>query len=150
MNFELIGKLVVKYDPQEFGEKKFKTREFVLDITEDRNGEQTYPNFAKLQLVQAKCDSINSFNEGDTLKVNFNIKGRSYIDKKDGSTKYISNLEAWRVERSMAATGNNEGNRQPAPAYNNTGGNPSGGSNNFSSTPGYNPSPETITDDLPF
>jgi hypothetical protein len=148
MNFELTGKLIKKYDEQEFGEKKFKTREFVLDITEDRNGEQTYPNFAKMQLVQAKCDSINAFNEGDMLKVNFNIKGRSYTDKKDGSTKYISNLEAWRVERSaMAApntTGNNTGNQTAAPAYNNN-----GGGNNYSATQNFNPSPETI-DDLPF
>ena len=148
MNLEITGKLIVKYEAQEFGEKKFKTREFVLDITEDVNGSASYPNFAKMQLVQAKCDTIDQYNIGDTLKVNFNIKGRPYTDKKDGSTKYISNIEAWRIERVAAGTGSNTNTQSAAPVFNNNGGNTSGG-NNFSGTPSFNPSPETI-DDLPF
>ena len=147
MSLEITGKLFVKYEPQEFGEKKFKTREFVLELVEDING-NAYTNYAKMQLVQAKCDIIDRFNIGDMVKVSFNIRGRSYVDKKDGTTKYISNLDAWRVEAAGAAPANNAYN-QSAPAYSNAGGNPTGGSNNFNSTPNYNPSPETI-DDLPF
>ena len=147
MSLEITGKLFVKYEPQEFGEKKFKTREFVLELVEDING-NAYTNYAKMQLVQNKCEIIDRFNLGDMVKVSFNIRGRSYVDKKDGTTKYISNLDAWRME-SASATPNNGGGNQSAPSYSNTGGNPSGGSNNFSSTPNYNPSPETI-DDLPF
>jgi uncharacterized protein DUF3127 len=147
MSLEITGKLFVKYEPQEFGEKKFKTREFVLELVEDING-NAYTNYAKMQLVQAKCDIIDRFNLGDMVKVSFNIRGRSYVDKKDGTTKYISNLDAWRVEAAGAAPANN-GYNQAAPTYSNTGGNPNGGTNNFNSAPNYNPSPETI-DDLPF
>jgi len=148
MNLEITGKLFVKYEPQEFGEKKFKTREFVLELVEDING-NPYTNYAKMQLVQNKCEIIDRFNIGDMVKVSFNIRGRSYVDKKDGSTKYISNLDAWRVEAAGAQSGG--GNPQPQ-SYNNSnsGGNNSGGNNNFNAAPtNYNPSPETI-DDLPF
>ncbi len=149
MSLELTGKLTVKYDAQEFGEKKFKTREFVIELAEEING-NTYTNYAKMQLTQAKCDIIDRVNIGDMVKVSFNVRGRSYIDKKDGTTKYISNLDAWRVESTNGAPANNAGNQQynAAPAYNNN----SGGNNNnanFNSAPNYNPSPEAI-DDLPF
>ena len=148
MNLEITGKLFVKYEPQEFGEKKFKTREFVLELVEDING-NPYTNYAKMQLVQNKCEIIDRFNIGDTVKVSFNIRGRSYVDKKDGSTKYISNLDAWRVESATGAPASG-GNQQPQSYNNNNGGNNNGGSNNnFNAAPNYNPSPETI-DDLPF
>jgi single-stranded DNA-binding protein len=152
MSLEVTGKLLVKYDAQQVSEK-FRKREFVLELAEEING-NIYTNFAKMQLVQTKCDIIDRFKEGDVVRVSFNIKGNSYVDKKDGVTKYITNLDAWRVESGNAAPNNNAGGQQAqqpyqaAPAYNNTGANTSSG-NSYSGTPNFNPSPETI-DDLPF
>ncbi len=151
MSFEVTGKLLAKYDGIQVSEK-FKKREFVLELAEEING-NIYTNFAKLQLVQNKCDIIDRFNKGDMVKVSFNIKGNSYVDKKDGETKYITNLDAWRIESATAAPAGNQGNQQAAPAYNsapvynNNGGN--SGGNNFNAASNFNPSPETI-DDLPF
>ena len=142
MNLELTGKLIKVYDPQEFGERKFKTREFIVELSEEINGNQ-YINYAKMQLVQNKCDIIDRFNIGDEIKVSFNIRGRSYTDKKDGSTKYISNLDAWRIEQVTPEQTNNT-NQAAAQVYNN---NTSG--DNYNGAPNFNPSPET-TDDLPF
>ena len=142
MSLEVTGKLLVKYEAQQVSEK-FKKREFVLELAEEING-NIYTNFAKLQLVQNKCDIIDRFNQGDTVKVSFNIKGNSYVDKKDGQTKYITNLDAWRVE---SATGAPSGTTQQASSGNAQSGNAGGG--NFNAAPVYNPSPETI-DDLPF
>jgi len=101
MSLEVTGKLIQKYDTVQVSEK-FKKREFVVELTEEING-NNYINYAKLQLAQAKCDIIDRFNHGDMVKVNFNIKGQSYVDKKDGTTKYISNLDAWRVEAAGVA-----------------------------------------------
>lgn len=143
MSLEVTGKLLVKYDTQQVSEK-FKKREFVLELAEEING-NIYTNFAKMQLVQAKTDIIDRFKEGDVVKVSFNIKGNAYVDKKDGVTKYITNLDAWRVESATAPAGSSN---QGAPAYNNAGGSQASG-NNYNSAPNYNPSPETI-DDLPF
>jgi len=96
MSLEVTGKLLVKSDAQQVSEK-FKKREFVIEIAEEING-NNYTNFGKFQLVQSKCEILDRFNVGDTVKVSFNVKGNSYVDKKDGITKYISNLDAWRVE----------------------------------------------------
>ena len=94
MSYEITGKLAAKYDTNQVSEK-FKKREFVLEIAEEING-NTYTNYAKLQLVQNKCDIIDRFNLGDNLKVSFNVKGNRW--EKDGKVNFITNLDAWRVE----------------------------------------------------
>ena len=140
MSLEVTGKLLVKYETQQVSEK-FKKREFVLELAEEING-NIYTNFAKMQLVQNKCDIIDRFKEGDVVKVSFNIKGNKW--ERDGKVNYITNLDAWRMESATAAPTNSTGNQQAAPAYNNN-----GGGNTYSATQNFNPSPETI-DDLPF
>ena len=141
MNLEVTGKLLVKYDTQQVSEK-FKKREFVLELAEDING-SIYTNFAKMQLVQNKCDIIDRFNEGDMVKVSFNIKGNRW--ERDGKVNYITNLDAWRIEAVNAQQGSNPGNVQ-APSYssNTSNGNVAAGAAGY-----YNPSPENV-DDLPF
>ena len=141
MSLEVTGKLAVKYDTQQVKES-FKKREFVLDITEEING-NVYTNFAKFQVVQNKCEILDRFNEGDQVKVSFNIRGNRW--EKDGKVNYITNLDAWRIESASAAQ---PAMAQPAPSYTNmnqTGNNPAPqGASSF-----YNPSPENA-DDLPF
>jgi len=141
MSLEVTGKLLVKYDAQQVSEK-FKKREFVLELAEEING-NIYTNFAKMQLVQNKCDIIDRFKEGDLVKVSFNIKGNKW--ERDGKVNYITNLDAWRMESATSAPGNNSGSQTAAPAYTNN----NGGGNNYAATQNFNPSPETI-DDLPF
>ncbi len=143
MSLEVTGKLLVKYETQQVSEK-FKKREFVLELAEEING-NIYTNFAKMQLVQNKCEIIDRFKEGELVKVSFNIKGNRW--ERDGKVNYITNLDAWRVESATATPGNNNGGGQQqaaAPAYNNN-----SGANSYNATQNFNPSPETI-DDLPF
>ncbi len=138
MSFEITGKLAVKYDTVQVKES-FKKREFVMEIAEEING-NVYTNYAKMQLVQNKCELLDRFNEGDAIKVNFNIKGNRW--EKDGKVNYITNLDAWRVEAANAAPNMNNGgnaNFQQAPAAQ-----PMTAGNSY-----YNPSPESA-DDLPF
>ena len=144
MSLEVTGKLLVKYDAQQVSEK-FKKREFVMELAEEING-NIYTNFAKLQLVQTKCDIIDRINNGDLIKVSFNIKGNSYVDKRDGQTKYITNLDAWRVEAANAAAPS--GQAPQAPAYNAPADNNNTG--NYNSAPAYNSSSSETIDDLPF
>jgi hypothetical protein len=140
MSLEVTGKLLVKYDAQQVNDR-FKKREFVLELAEEING-NVYTNYAKMQLVQQKCDILDRFNEGDNVKVSFNIKGNRW--EKDGKVNFITNLDAWRIENAAAgATNNNMGASQAAPTYSN-GNTAPAGTPNF-----YNPSPENV-DDLPF
>ena len=95
MSLQVTGKIKEIYATQQVNDK-FKKREFVLELAEEVSG-QTYTNYAKFQAVQNRCDVLDRFNVGDTVTVDFNIKGNSYVDKKDGSTKYITNLDVWKV-----------------------------------------------------
>lgn len=122
-SLEITGKLFVKYDTVPVSER-FKKREFVLELIEEVNG-NNYTNYAKMQLVQNKCDLLDKFNLGDNVKVSFNVKGQR--SEKDGKVAYFTNLDAWKIE----AVGVN--NNTPVPE----------------STPAYNPSPAN-DDDLPF
>lgn len=141
MSFELTGKLIAKFDTTVVSDK-FKKREFALETTEEING-NIYTNYAKMQLVQNKCDIIDRFNINDMVKVSFNVKGNKW--EKDGKVNYITNLDAWKVEAANAAptNGYTGGTQQQAQANTNTAGayNPAPAS--------YSPSPDA-TDDLPF
>lgn len=95
MSYELTGKLVAKYDTVQRTES-FKTREFVVEKTDDING-RTIVNYVKFQCVQDKTAIVDRVNTGDDVKVYFNIKGSKW--EKEGKTNYITNLDAWRIEQ---------------------------------------------------
>jgi len=91
--FEIEGKLVKLYETEVKGSSGFRAREFVIK-TQDRD----YPQFVKFQAVQEKCDILSQFQEGENIKVFFDLRGRQWQDK------YFTNLNAWRMERSSQTT----------------------------------------------
>lgn len=107
MGYELTGKLVAKYDIVQRTEN-FKTREFVVEKSDDVNG-RTIVNYVKFQCVQDRTSIVDRVNTGDDIKVYFNIKGTKW--EKNGNTNYITNLDAWRIEQLMP--------NQPAKQYDN-------------------------------
>ena len=129
--FEIEGKLVKTYDMEVKGTSSFRTREFVIETME------TYPQFVKFQSVQDKCDLLNQFQEGEIIKVSFDLRGRQWQDK------YFTNLNAWRIEKSS-----NSSAPSAAPS-----GNASG---SFDNTPSSFPTStssglsSTEAEDLPF
>lgn len=137
MSYEITGRLVQK-SPEQVVNDKFKKREFVIEISEEIGG-NTYTNFAKLQLVQNKCDLINNFNEGDMVRVNFNIKGNRW--EKDGRVNYITNLDAWRIEAAGATQSTNAPQSAPQ-GY-------AAPNNNYGNSTPMPPSSDDV-DDLPF
>jgi len=94
MSFEVTGKLVAKYDTVQRTET-FKTREFVIEKTDDIGG-RVISNYIKFQSVQDRTAMPDRFNLGDEVKVMFNIKGTRWV--KDGKENYITNLDAWKME----------------------------------------------------
>jgi len=109
MSFEVTGKLVAKFNIVQRTES-FKTREFVIEKTDEFNG-RTISNYIKFQCVQDKTALPDRYNLGDDVKVSFNIKGTKWV--KDGKENYITNLDAWRMEQVKigqqgGSTSNNE------------------------------------------
>jgi hypothetical protein len=122
MSFEITGKLIAKFDTVQRSES-FKTREFVIEKTDDING-RSFTNYIKFQCVQDKTSMPDRFNISEEVKVQFNIKGSKW--EKDGRTNYITNLDAWRME-SVKLSANNASDT------------------NYNDIP-----PSDVVDDLPF
>jgi len=91
-SFEITGRLVKKYDIEPKG-TTFQTREFVIEVQDGQ-----YSEFVKFQLTQDRCKIIDPYQEGDYIKVSFNLRGRQWQDK------YFTNLNAWRVESAEGST----------------------------------------------
>jgi hypothetical protein len=125
MAYEITGKLVAKFDIVQRTET-FKTREFVIEKSEDIGG-RVITNYVKFQCVQDKTAMPDKFNMGDEVKVQFNIKGTKWV--KDGRENYITNLDAWRMETVKIGQGENEA-----------------GPSNYNDIP----PPSDMADDLPF
>lgn len=85
MSFQAEGVLKKVFDVEQKSER-FQAREFVIET------EEQYPQFVKFQLVQDKCNLIDDHNEGDRLKVSFDLRGREW------QGKYFTNLHAWKIE----------------------------------------------------
>ena len=94
MSFEVEGKLIKKYDTEN-KTGSFQAREFVIEVSSGN-----YPQFVKFQLVQDRCTLIDSYQEGEMIKVHFDLRGREW------NGKYFTNLNAWRIERPSASQTN--------------------------------------------
>ena len=91
MSYEMVGKLHKKFDT-ESKSSSFQAREFVLESIDS-----TYTQYIKFQLTQDRCSIIDPINEGDQLKVYFDLRGREWNEK------YFTNLNAWKVEANQVA-----------------------------------------------
>jgi hypothetical protein len=127
MSYELSGKLLLKFDVIQRTES-FKTREFVIEKSEDING-KIITNFIKFQCVQDRTGIVERVNVGDEIKVHFNIRGSKW--EKDGRTSYFNNLDAWRIEQILKPENNSVREEHLEPI------------DTFTST-------DNATDDLPF
>ena len=97
---EVTGQLKMKTTTQVVSEK-FSKRDFVLatDLS------TPYPQFISFQLTQDKCSVLDNYNEGDEIKVHFNLRGREWNGPQ--GIKYFNTLEAWRIEKVNIAVSNN-------------------------------------------
>ncbi len=86
MSFEITGKLYKKFDT-EVKSERFQAREFVLLLDEGQ-----YPQYIKFQLTQDRCNLIDQYEEGEMIKVHFDLRGREW------NGKFFTNLNAWRIE----------------------------------------------------
>lgn len=94
---EVTGQLKLKGDIQKVSEK-FQKRDFVLST--DLN--TPYPQHVSFQITQDKCSLLDQFNEGEELKVQFNLRGREWNGPQ--GVKYFNTLEAWRIEKVGASS----------------------------------------------
>lgn len=144
MALEVTGRLFEKFNIQQIS-ATFSKREFVIEISEQAANGMTYTNYASFQLANTQCALIDNFQLGDMITVTFNIRGNKW--EKDGQVRYITNLNAWRVQAANLAGG------MPTQPVNQSYGAPQ--QNNFAAlqqaaAPNFNAPSADDGDDLPF
>ena len=97
---EVEGKLIEVFETKKVTET-FQKREFVVELGNNPN----YPETVLFQLVQDKCDLLNSYKVNDLVNVSFDLKGRKWVSPQ-GETKYFNSLQAWKL--SGAGGGKNQ------------------------------------------
>ena len=70
--------------------EKFRKREFVIKTNEQ------YPQLVLLQVVNDRCELLDSLRLNDNVDAFINIRGREWTDR-NGARKFFNTLEAWQV-----------------------------------------------------
>lgn len=88
---EVTGKVKVVNAEQQIS-ASFKKRELVVVTSEE------YPQPIMIEFTQDKCDLLNKYKEGDSVKVSINLRGREWINPQ-GEAKYFNSIQGWRIEK---------------------------------------------------
>jgi translation initiation factor IF-3 len=87
---EVVGKIKVIESVIEKG--TFKSRNVIVTTDEQ------YPQHISVQFVQDKCDILNSYKEGQNVKVSINLRGREWVNAQ-GVSVYFNTIQGWRIEK---------------------------------------------------
>ena len=103
---EVQGRIKMVGETQTFGSNGFRKREVVVTT------EEQYPQHIMVEFVQDKTDLLNSYKEGQQVKISINLRGREWVNPQ-GETKYFNSIQGWRIEALQSATGGD--NLPPVP-----------------------------------
>ena len=86
---EVVG--IIK-QVQEVTEKgTFKSRNVVVTT------EEQYPQHISVQFVQDKVGLLDTFTEGQKVKVSINLRGREWVNPQVESV-YFNTIQGWKIE----------------------------------------------------
>ena len=74
-----------------YGNNGFRKREVVITT------EEQYPQDILVEFVQDKTDLLNSYSEGQNVKISINLRGREWVNPQ-GEKKYFNSIVGWRVD----------------------------------------------------
>ncbi|MDZ7825785.1 MAG: DUF3127 domain-containing protein [Gammaproteobacteria bacterium] len=88
----------------------FRKREFAVEIEDGK-----YPQTIKFQTVQDRTEMLDDYRVGQPVRVHFDLRGREFTRKRDGTTDWWVNLDCWRLEALDGASAASPGEAsQPA------------------------------------
>ncbi|MBC5840160.1 MAG: DUF3127 domain-containing protein [Flavobacteriaceae bacterium] len=105
---EVTGKIKMIDQTKEVGSGGFKKRDVVVTTDEQ------YPQHISVQFVQDKCDLLNSFQVGEAVKIDINLRGREWTNAQ-GETVYFNTIQGWRIAK-LQADAPAAGQAPPMPA----------------------------------
>jgi translation initiation factor IF-3 len=90
---EVVGKIKV-VNAENVISATYKKRELVV-VTDEQ-----YPQSIMVEFAQDKCDLLNLYKEGDSVKVSINLRGREWVNP-EGISKYFNTIQGWRIEKHL-------------------------------------------------
>ena len=87
----ISGKIKLINETKEYGSNGFRKRELVVTTQEQ------YPQNILVEFVQDRCEILDSFQVGELIKIDINIRGREWTNK-DNEVKYFNSIQGWRIE----------------------------------------------------
>jgi len=103
---EVIGRVKV-INPEQQVSAAFKKRELVVTT------EEQYPQHILVEFTQDKCDLLNNYGVGESVKVSINLRGREWVNPQ-GETKYFNSIQGWRIEKAVAEASSAQAPAAPA------------------------------------
>ena len=88
----ISGKIKLISETKEYGSNGFRKRELVVTTQEQ------YPQNILVEFVQDRCELLDSYNIGELVKIDINIRGREWTNK-DNELKYFNSIQGWRIEK---------------------------------------------------
>ena len=88
---EVQGTIKVLGETKTFGAKGFRKRDVVVTTDEQ------YPQDILIEFVQDKCDILNKYAVGQSVKVGINLRGREWVSPQ-GEVKYFNSVQGWRID----------------------------------------------------
>jgi len=96
---EVKGTLKKIYPIKKISEKLQK-RSIILQTNEQ------YPQTLEIELINDKCNAIDSFKVGNPIVVGINLRGREWVNP-EGVTKYYNSIQGWRISNTVPEVNNN-------------------------------------------
>lgn len=88
---EVVGKIKAVHAEQQVS-SAFKKRELVVTTDEQ------FPQHILIEFTQDKCDLLNSYKVGQSVKVGINLRGREWVNPQ-GETRYFNSIQGWKIEK---------------------------------------------------
>ena len=107
---DITGKIKLINETKEYGSNGFRKRELVITT------EEQYPQDLLVEFIQDKCDILNSYNVGDSVKVDINLRGREW-QSPQGEIKFFNSIQGWRIEKLSLESNSNIPPVPPAEAF---------------------------------
>lgn len=59
--------------------------------------QEQYPQDLLIQFVQDKCSVLDQYKVGEQVTVGINLRGREWVNPKDGEVKYFNTIQGWKI-----------------------------------------------------
>ena len=103
---EVSGKIKWIDEVKTYGESGFRKRQVVITTQEQ------YPQSLLIEFVQDKCNLLDNFQLGQSVKIGINLRGREWINP-EGETKYFNSIQGWRIDEIQSEDSSQEDSFPP-------------------------------------